>query len=68
VPLLLDASGTDVLADVLDSLRLKGRVFCRCELSTPWAIGLSAGDLSHFHIIQRGTCWLRFDGEAICCW
>ena len=63
MPLLLDTSGTDVLADVLDSLSLKGRVFCRCELSAPWAIGLSAGDLSHFHIIERGTCWLRFHGE-----
>jgi AraC-like DNA-binding protein len=63
VPLLLDTSGTDVLADVLDSLRLKGRVFCRCELSAPWAIGLAAGDISHFHIIERGTCWLRLDGE-----
>jgi AraC-like DNA-binding protein len=63
VPVVLDTSGTDVLADVLDSLRLKGRVFCRCELSAPWAIGLSAGDLSHFHIIQRGTCWLRLHGE-----
>lgn len=63
MPLLLDTSGTDVLADVLESLRLKGRVFCRCELSAPWAIGLSAGDLSHFHIIERGTCWLRFHGE-----
>ena len=63
MPLLLDTSGTDVLADVLESLTLKGRVFCRCELSVPWAIGLPAEDLSHFHIIQRGTCWLRFHGE-----
>ena len=63
MPVLLDTSGTDVLADVLDSLRLKGRVFCRCEFSAPWAIGLGAGDLSHFHIIQRGSCWLRFHGE-----
>ena len=63
MPLLLDTSGTDVLADVLDSLRLKGRIFCRCELSAPWAIGLAAGDFSHFHIIERGTCWLRLHGE-----
>jgi AraC-like DNA-binding protein len=63
VPLHLDTSGTDVLADVLDSLGLKGRIFCRCELSAPWAIGLAAGDVSHFHIIERGTCWLRLHGE-----
>jgi AraC-like DNA-binding protein len=63
VPLLLETGGTDVLADILDSLRLKGRIFCRCELSAPWALGLPAEDLSHFHIIQRGNCWLRFHGE-----
>jgi Cupin len=39
VPLFLDTTGTDVLADVLDSLKLKGRIFCRCELSAPWAVG-----------------------------
>ena len=39
MPLLLETGGTDVLADILDSLRLKGRIFCRCELSAPWAIG-----------------------------
>jgi AraC-like DNA-binding protein len=59
VPLLLDSTGTDVLAEVLDSLRLRGRIFCRCELSAPWALGFASGDFSHFHVIERGTCWLR---------
>jgi AraC-like DNA-binding protein len=63
MPLLLDTSETDVLADVLDSLRLKGRIFCWCELSAPWAIGLATGPFSHFHIVERSTCWLRVDGE-----
>jgi AraC-like DNA-binding protein len=63
VPLLLDATGTDVLADVLDSLRMRGRIFCRCELSAPWALGFASGDFSHFHVIERGTCWLRLQGK-----
>ena len=63
MPLLLDATGTDVLADVLDSLRLRGRVFCRCELSAPWALGFASGDFSHFHVIERGNCWLRLQGK-----
>ena len=63
VPLLLDTTGTDVLADVLNSLEPKGRIFCRCELSAPWGIGIAPGDLSHFHFIERGTCWLRLQGE-----
>ena len=63
MPLILDTTGTDVLADVLDSLRLKGRIFCRCELSAPWALGFASGDFSHFHVIEGGTCWLRLQGK-----
>jgi AraC-like DNA-binding protein len=63
VPLLLDTTGTDVLADVLDALKLRGRIFCRTELSAPWAIGFGPADLSHFHIVERGTCWVRLHGE-----
>src|SRR5262245_15108801 len=59
MPLLLEATGTDVLADVLDSLELRGRIFCRCQLTAPWAIGFASGDFSHFHLMERGHCWLR---------
>src|SRR5262245_11846855 len=62
--MLLDTTGTDVLADVLDSFRLKGRIFCRCELSAPWALGFASGDFSHFHVIERGTCWLRISEKT----
>src|SRR5215510_14299185 len=61
--MLLDTSGPDVLADVLDSLTLKGRIFCQCELSAPWAIGFARGDFSHFHIIERRSCSFHLDGE-----
>jgi AraC-like DNA-binding protein len=63
VPMLLDTTATDVLADILDSLKLRGRIFCRCELSAPWALGFAAGDFSHFHVVERGTCWLRLHGQ-----
>jgi AraC-like DNA-binding protein len=63
--MLLDTTGTDVLADVLDSLKLRGRIFCRCELTAPWALGFAAGDFSHFHVIERGTCWLKLEGKTI---
>src|SRR4030095_6148981 len=62
--MLLDTTGTDVLADVLDSLKLRGRIFCRCDLSAPWALGFASGDFSHFHVIERGTCWLRLEGKS----
>lgn len=63
MPLLLETTGTDVLADVLDSLTLKGRIFCRSDFSAPWAISFSARDFSHFHLIERGVCWLRLHGQ-----
>lgn len=61
---ILEHQGTDVLADVLDSLKLRGRLFCRCELSAPWALGFAAGVFAHFHVIERGTCCLQLQGEA----
>lgn len=61
---LLEHHGTDVLADVLDSLKLRGRFFCRCELSAPWALGFAAGVFAHFHVIEQGTCCLQLQGEA----
>src|SRR6266851_4556510 len=54
---------TDVLADILDALKLRGRVFCRCELSAPWALGFSAGNFLHFHVIERGKCWFRLQDQ-----
>jgi AraC-like DNA-binding protein len=61
---LLEHDGTDVLADVLDSLKLRGRFFCRCELSAPWALGFAAGVFAHFHVIEQGACCLQLDGET----
>lgn len=63
MPLLLEDTGTDVLADILESLRLKGRLFCRCELSAPWSIEFAPGEFSHFHIIQRGMCSFQLHGD-----
>ena len=61
----VEPHGTDVLADVLDSLKLRGRFFCRCELSAPWALGFGEGFFSHFHVITSGSCWLQLqDGSA----
>jgi len=60
----LEHQGADVLADVLDSLKLRGRFFCRCELSAPWAIGFGAGFFSHFHVITSGSCWLKLEDES----
>ena len=61
---IMEYGGADVLADVLDSLKLRGRFFCQCELSAPWSLGFAAGFFSHFHVIERGTCWLQVLGAS----
>jgi len=53
----------DVLTDVLDSLGLHGRLFCRSVLSAPWCLALPAGEHAHFHVIERGGAWLHLDGH-----
>src|SRR6266498_3300928 len=58
---LVEFGGSDVLADVLDAARVRGRIYCRGEFSAPWAIRFTAIDISHFHVIESGACWLRID-------
>jgi AraC-like DNA-binding protein len=50
--------GPDLLSDVLVSLRIRGRVFCRSEFSAPWSIAFPKGPFAHFHVVQRGRCRL----------
>jgi AraC-like DNA-binding protein len=53
----------DVLGDVLRSLRLKSRVFCRAQLSGPWVIDFPRQNMMHFHILERGNAWLELDAK-----
>jgi AraC-like DNA-binding protein len=57
--IVVELAQFDVLGDVLDSLGLKSRLFCRSELAAPWVIHFGGADAMHFHIIERGTAWLE---------
>lgn len=57
------AEGSDVLTTVMDTLRLRSRVFCRSELRAPWGMALKRSDDAHFHVIERGSAWLRVEGH-----
>lgn len=61
---IAEYEGADVLADVLDSLKLRGRFFCQTELSAPWSLSFEAGFFAHFHVVERGSCWLQINGVA----
>jgi AraC-like DNA-binding protein len=54
----------DALTAVVDSLGLRGRLFCRLELSAPWGMALPRNELPRFHVIERGSCWLKVQGSA----
>jgi hypothetical protein len=53
----------DVLSQVLGLLQLQGKVFCRCEFAAPWGIAFPA-QWAHFHVVERGECWLHPAGET----
>ena len=56
----------DVLTDVLNSVRLSGEVICRFELSSPWGVSIPTVGGASFHVIDRGSGWLRFqDGQGL---
>ncbi len=57
--LLRELPPFDVLGDVLTSLGLKSRLFCRTELGAPWVIQFPRQDMMHFHILERGSAWLE---------
>ena len=54
---LIEPDGTDVLADVLYSLQLRGRIFCRCDFGAPWSFGVTSNGAGHFHLVEHGHCW-----------
>ena len=70
-----DAGHTDVLSDVLRSVRLTGAVYLDFDLSSPWvaeappsrdiaAIVLpGAQRVIEYHLIARGACWGGLVGE-----
>jgi AraC-like DNA-binding protein len=57
------AGPPDALTDVLNSLRLSGRVFSYSELSAPWALELPPSPFAYFHVVERSGGWLRLKDE-----
>lgn len=53
----------DVLSDILTSIHLRGGVYFRCEMSAPWGMAIAPTAVAEFHVIVRGSCWLRIEGR-----
>ncbi|XXF80723.1 AraC family transcriptional regulator [Myxococcaceae bacterium GXIMD 01537] len=56
-----DEQGTDVLADVLDSMRLSTLMHGRFELHAPWGVQFSESPGAHIIVVARGSARLEVD-------
>src|SRR4028118_262313 len=56
--------GIDVLADVLAAARIGGTLICHRRMTPPWGLRFRQEDLAGFHLITRGSFWLRMDHGA----
>jgi len=53
----------DVLADVLEQVRLAGTVYFTAELRAPWGVSVRPEGRAPFYVVTRGGCLLEVDGE-----
>ncbi|QSQ20834.1 AraC family transcriptional regulator [Pyxidicoccus parkwayensis] len=53
----------DVLANVLGVTQLGNTMLCQSELLSPWGLDIEANTKTAVHLVQRGVCWLRLEGE-----
>jgi AraC-like DNA-binding protein len=53
----------DVLSEVLATLRFGGAMIGSATLRRPWGISVDPTRNAAIHVIRRGECWLRLNGE-----
>ena len=58
---LTGPAGSAVVADLLDSVRVRSTVYCRSVMAAPWGFGVEAHGNPSFHVVTRGECWLEVD-------
>lgn len=54
----------DVLADIFDTIQLKGTFYFRTHFSPPWGTTVPRhGRAARFHYVVRGGSWIRTEGQ-----
>lgn len=53
----------DVLSELLADLRVESSVYCRYEMSEPWALAYPPGQMAGFHLVVEGTVLLVMEGR-----
>lgn len=54
---------SDVLADVLETMRLTNLIHGRLELGAPWGLRLAADGTARFYVVARGSGLLEVEGQ-----
>jgi AraC-like DNA-binding protein len=52
------SASADPLSEVVRSIRLRGEVYARWELTAPWGMALPGGEFAAFHLVEEGACCL----------
>ncbi|RYZ45342.1 MAG: AraC family transcriptional regulator, partial [Myxococcaceae bacterium] len=58
----VEGRGVDVLAEVLDTLRLSTRMHGRFELFAPWGLQFGTSPGAHIILVARGGARLEVEG------
>jgi len=51
-------------SDVLRTLRVRGSVYFCDRLEPPWSLEFHDQENASFHLVRRGTCWVRAGDEV----
>lgn len=54
----------DVLTDILQWLRVEGSTYGRIEVTAPWGFVPACNGPVHFHLVDRGSCFLVMEDKA----
>src|ERR1700689_368164 len=57
----VNTGGMDILAEVLDRVRLGGTLLFHYELGQPWSLALPARPHAVFHYLSRGAATLALE-------
>jgi AraC-like DNA-binding protein len=57
------SAALDTLSEVVRSVRLRGEVYARWELTSPWGLALPGGEFAAFHLVEEGECCLTAEGR-----
>ena len=58
-----ETTDSDLLSDVLQTLRLRGRIFKQGSYCGEWALDATGATGTIFHLIGRGQAWVHREGE-----